>query len=411
MLQSPVISGSIKQRHEDFLVEELPLYQPTGEGEHLYLCIQKRGLPHTELLRILRQHFRVNEHAIGFAGMKDKLAVTRQMVSIHLPDGDPDSMDITDKRVQVLWSERHHNKLRRGHLVGNRFSIRIRETDPLKAPIVLEKLRILEEKGVPNYYGYQRFGYRLNTHRLGLLVVMEDWDGLMAELLGSTGSPFPERQREARECYDRGSYMESLSMWSKNEQAERVALKVLADGGSTQDAVRRISKYTVNFWVSAFQSAAFNLVLDKRLMDDRMHLVEVGDIAMRQDSRRQFLVHESIHDDPKFQQEIRDFLVSPTGPMWGRHMLEPAGRTKEEELEALRSTGGDLERLEQCPFNSRGTRRPLRIKISNIEVDSGVDEDGGYIRTAFDLPRGAYATVVLREFVEGIDPKEHDADQ
>lgn len=404
VLDGPVVSGRIKARHEDFLVEELPLYEPTGTGEHLYLWVQKRGLPHTELLRILRQHFRVHENAIGFAGMKDKLAVTRQLVSIHLPDSEPDSMDIRDKRVQVLWSTRHHNKLRRGHLAGNRFSIRIRETDPLKAPLVFERLNALAKTGVPNYYGFQRFGYRRNTHRLGFLVLHSDWEGLVAELLGATGSPFPDRQREARELVDQGKYEESLPKWSHNEHAERVALKALSEGASAEEAIRKISKYTITFWVSAFQSAVFNRVLDRRLEEKRLTRVDVGDIAMRQDSRRQFIVHEEIHADPKFEQDVREFAISATGPMWGRHMLIPLGQVHKDEVEVLHSLDCDELLLDQCPYNSRGTRRPVRIALSNIEVDSGVDEDGGYIRTAFDLPRGSYATVVLREFVAGIDP-------
>ena len=66
--------------------------------------------------------------------------------------------------------------------------------------------------------------------------------------------------------------------------------------------------------------------------------------------------------------------------------------------------GVSREQVESSPLVPRGTRRPLRIAVTNIEIDSGVDENGGYIRTAFDLPRGAYATVLLRELVEGIDP-------
>ena len=80
-----VPSGVVKERADDFLVEELPLYEPEGEGEHLYLGIQKRMMAHAELLRLLGRHFGVAESAIGAAGMKDRLAITRQTVSIHLP--------------------------------------------------------------------------------------------------------------------------------------------------------------------------------------------------------------------------------------------------------------------------------------------------------------------------------------
>ena len=404
VLGGPVISGVIKVRPEDFVVEELPLYDPVGKGEHLYLGIRKMGMPHTEMIRLLRQHFRVSEHAIGYAGMKDKVAVTTQQVSIHLPDGEPDSLDVRDKRMDVLWARRHLNKLRRGHLIGNRFSIRIRETDPLKAPQVLAQMRRLESVGVPNYYGFQRFGYRSNTHLLGYHALCEDWKSALDELIGATGTAFPERQREARELYDAGDYTGSLKFWSRNEHAEVAALRALSKGASHMEAVRRINKYTLNFWISAYQSMVFNRVLDRRLTDGMLDELNVGDVAMRHDSRRQFVVHQEIHDDASLADSVASLDISATGPIWGRHMLEPLGACREVELAALAESGATRELLEDSSLVPRGTRRPLRIKASHVEVDSGVDENGGYIRTAFDLPRGSYATVLLRELVTDLDP-------
>ena len=209
--------------------------------------------------------------------------------------------------------------------------------------------------------------------------------------------------RRAGELVDQGRYKESLPLWTRNEHAERVLLKSLASGMAAEEAVRSISKYTISFWVSALQSAIFNRVLDQRLAEKRLDKVDVGDVAMRHDSRRQFVVHEEIYRDPQFAEDVANFVVSATGPMFGRHMLSPRGKALEEEARAAEFVGCDIEALNKCPYNARGTRRPLRIAVTNIEVDSGVDEEGGYIRMAFDLPRGSYATVVMREFVDGID--------
>lgn len=404
VLGGPVVEGIIKVRAEDFLVEELPLYDPIGKGEHLYLGIRKYGMPHTELVRLLRQHFRVGESAIGFAGMKDKMAVTTQQVSIHLPDGDPSSLDIRDNRMDVLWAKRHMNKLRRGHLQGNRFSIRIRETDPLKAPVVLKQLRNIEAAGVPNYYGFQRFGYRSNTHILGYHTLREDWSAVLDELIGATGSSFPERQREPRELYDAGEYTKSLRFWSRNEHAEVAALRALIKGADPVKAVQMINKYTVNFWVSAYQSTVFNRVLDNRIDEGTLSGIQIGDVAMRHESRRQFVVHKEIFEDPELSGSVDRLEVSATGPIWGRHMLEPLDEVRELELKALAEIGGTVDLVENSSMVPRGTRRPVRIKVEHIEVDSGVDEHGAYVRTAFDLPRGSYATVLLRELVKGIDP-------
>ena len=165
-----------------------------------------------------------------------------------------------------------------------------------------------------------------------------------------------------------------------------------------------INKNTVNFWISAYQSLIFNRVLDARLAAGNLDRLDVGDVAMRHDSRRQFVVHDEIHADPTLAESVTALDISATGPIWGRHMLEPLGSCRESELSALAEVGATRELVEDSSMVPRGTRRPLRIKVSNVEVDSGVDENGGYIRTAFDLPRGSYATVLLRELVSGIDP-------
>ena len=354
------------------------------------------------MIRHLRQHFRVHDRDIGFAGMKDRSAVTRQLVSIHLPETEQYSLDFDVKGINLLWSDRHPNKLRRGHLEGNRFSIRIRDIDPLKAPQIQTRLRLLERIGVPNYYGIQRFGYRGNTHLLGEHLVNDSWEALASELLGARGSQFPKRQLKAREYFDKGNYKDSLHLWSRNEFAETTILRNLIRGDSFEKSISRISKPTLAFWISAYQSAAFNRVLDHRIENSLLDSVLMGDVAIRSESRRQFIVHQEILQTEEFQNDVKALKVSATGPMWGGHMLRPGGETLRNEAKVLDSIGFSTEAIESCKNAERGTRRPLRIPLTNIEIDSGVDNHGGYVRTAFDLPRGAYATVVLRELIEDL---------
>jgi tRNA pseudouridine13 synthase len=168
----------------------------------LYLGVQKTEVAHGELIACLRKTFGVGESAIGFAGMKDKIGITRQTVSVHVLR-DPPSVDLGHQRINVLWTARHLNKIRRGHLAGNRFSIRIRDVDPLKAPAVLRILRQLEHRGVPNYFGAQRFGYRRNNHAIGAALLSGDWDSAVTQLLGAAGERFPEYQR--RRCSTRAT--------------------------------------------------------------------------------------------------------------------------------------------------------------------------------------------------------------
>ena len=173
--------------NDEFLVEEIPLFEPSGEGEHLYLRIQKEGISHRDMVGRLVRAFEVSESAIGYAGMKDRRAVTQQTVSIHTDRSDPP--ELVDPGLQILWADRHGHKIRRGQLQGNRFAIRIREVDPLDAPKAWRTLDWLATHGLPNAYMSQRFGYRLNNHRLGAA-----WLVTWADLIGETDGGFDFRQ-------------------------------------------------------------------------------------------------------------------------------------------------------------------------------------------------------------------------
>ncbi len=392
------IDGVIKARPEDFIVDELPLYHPCGEGEHVYLCVQKSGVSHGEMLQIIARAAGVREAEIGAAGMKDKIGVTRQVVSIRTPR-DPDSIEIPDQRVQVLWADRHRNKLKRGHLAGNRFSIRIRDTNPLLAPQVHRRVQRLMAVGVPNFFGYQRFGYRRNTHLLGALLLTADHQGLLDELLGAAGSSFPEHQRRRREDYDAGEYLEARRQWSASDRAEVRALDALIDQASPEEACGVIGRTSRNFWINAFQSAVFNRVLDQRIELGLFDQLEVGDLAWKHDSRSVFRVDAEEFASGRLEPRLANFEISPSGPLWGRSMTEAEDRPQARERAALDATGVTLDDLARFTSKADGARRALRVPLRNPEIDASMDEHGASIRVAFDLPRGAYATVVLRELL------------
>lgn len=398
LIAVPAAGGVIKERPEDFLVDEIPRYEPCGEGEHVYLRVQKTNLPHNELVTHLQRHYGVRESAIGFAGMKDKLAVTQQTVSIHLP-GVEAPPPPEHPRVGVLWATRHVNKLRRGHLIGNRFAIRIRKVDPLKAPQVMRHLRSLERTGIPDYYGYQRFGYRRNNHTLGLLLLRQQWEQVLVELLGTRGSPSPSHQRARRELFDAGQHAEALGLWSRGDRAERAAVAALASGATPERAVRAISPAMLAFWVSAIQSCVFNHALDRRLDEGLLDQIIEGDVAWKHDTRRTFLAGPEEMADPEFAERVRRFELSASGPLPGPGMMRPTGRPAELEAASLAADGLTDADFAQIPYGGEGTRRPYRVHVTAIDCDSGFDEHGPYIRVAFELPRGAYATVVLRELI------------
>ena len=411
MLDRPILAGRIKLRDQDFIVDEQPLYEPKGEGEHLYLRVQKTGMTHTELVEVLKRHFGVPEEAIGAAGMKDRVAMTSQTVSVHLPGkgGDPGKAAgaLEHDQVNVVWADWHVNKLRRGHLAGNRFSIRIRDLDPLQAPAVWSAIRELESRGVPNHYGTQRFGYRRNTHRLGSLLIQEKWEELCQEILGTQGSWFPAHQRGKREAFDRGDLDAAARGWGRRDIAERKIAGALSRGASPKEAIRTVSRHMRSFWVSALHSSIFNDLLEQRLAAGTIDTCEPGDVLFRHETRKSFLVEDA---SPELRQEVKEFKVSPAGPIIGPGMPQAAGDVLKRERSAFQAVGMNEGTLDDSEFDFQGTRRPYRIKLGHAELDSGFDDHGPYIRVAFDLPRGSYATVVLREIIgdDGVEAHRRD---
>lgn len=142
---------------EDFAVDEVPLYPEMGEGEHLYLHIRKRGLSTPELVRRLCRHFGIKEREVGLAGRKDARGVTSQRLSVPARKVEGREHEVSELgEVELLGAARHKNKLRLGHLAGNRFTIRV--AGDVDVAMLEHRARMCEERGFASYFGAQRFG-------------------------------------------------------------------------------------------------------------------------------------------------------------------------------------------------------------------------------------------------------------
>ena len=152
-------SATLKLLNEDFTVTELPLQLPSGEGEHIWLDIEKNGANTAFVAQQLAEAAGVQERDVGYAGLKDRYAITRQWFSVHLPKGEtPDLTLLQHPEFKVLSQSRHLKKLRPGDLQGNRFRIVLRDVTGDRAAIEAS-LQAVASQGVPNYFGAQRFGH------------------------------------------------------------------------------------------------------------------------------------------------------------------------------------------------------------------------------------------------------------
>lgn len=163
-------SATLKLLNEDFIVTELPLQLPCGEGEHIWLDVEKNGANTAFVAQQLAEAAGVQERDVGYAGLKDRYAITRQWFSIYLPNGKgqgkgkgetPDLTQLQHPEFKVLSQSRHVKKLRPGDLQGNRFRIVLRDVTggPDAIEAVEANLKAVASQGAPNYFGAQRFGF------------------------------------------------------------------------------------------------------------------------------------------------------------------------------------------------------------------------------------------------------------
>ena len=160
----PGVGGRIKAEPADFDVEELPAYEPAGTGDHLFLWVEKTDLGAEFFIRQVARRLGIPNGEVGTAGLKDRRAVTRQWVSVPA-ECEPALDQLEGGGIRVLKVSRHTNKLKPGHLKGNRFRILVRDATDTDVEPILERIR---SDGLPNFYGPQRFGRDGETAALGM---------------------------------------------------------------------------------------------------------------------------------------------------------------------------------------------------------------------------------------------------
>jgi tRNA pseudouridine13 synthase len=337
----PSIGGRIKATPDDFDVEEIAAYEPSGEGEFLYLWIEKRGMGAEYFTRQIAHRLGIAAGEVGTAGLKDRHAVTRQWVSV--PAGvEPNLPHLAGDDLRVLRVSRHSNKLRAGHLHGNRFRILIRDVaTAIDVPaVVAAVVARLRQNGLANFYGPQRFGHDGETLQLGLALLLDQ--------------PVPPG-RDGRQPNLRNPFLRKLAL-------------------------------------SAVQSGLFNLYLAGRLTDGLLQQVLLGDVMAKWPFGGMFTAEDMAAEQARFDR--REIVTA--GPLFGRKTF-PARHDAAGREEAILTDAG-LQRSSFARFGKllQGTRRHNLIYLDDL---AATVEPAG-VRLTFTLPAGSYATVLLRELMK-----------
>ena len=404
----PGIGGRIKDHPADFIVEEIPLYPAGGVGEHCYILIEKSGATTLEIKNSLARALGVKAMDIGYAGLKDARAVTRQRFSIFgLPSDRLRGLELPNARIIEIT--RHRNKIKIGHLAGNRFIIKIRHddwvahggsvTDSLHR--AEEILRRLINSGVPNFFGPQRFGMRGDNHLLGLVLLRGDAKEFMDRWLGD---PDPERDHgsvlQARRHYMKKHFDLALAHWPGHLREERRALSILVKKPDHYEkALHAVDATLKRLLISALQAHLFNQTLEKRL--GRLGQILPGDLAWIHENGAVFLVGPTEADAQTEQPRADAKEISPSGPMFGYRMTEPQGEPAAMEASVLSEHGLNPEafRLPRSE-KAKGSRRAMRFFPKEPDLGAGTDERGPFIQVGFSLPPGSFATVLLAEIMK-----------
>jgi tRNA pseudouridine13 synthase len=315
-----------KKVPEDFVVEEVLGWEPSGEGEHCLVWVEKRGLDSNMVTTRLAEALGIRRRLISHCGLKDRQAVTRQWFSIHLPgQPSPEAAAMESEGLKVWRVTRNGRKLRRGVHLGNRFTIRLRAPDFGKEAVARRWAKI-EEQGVPNFFGVQRFG------------------------------------REGRNV--------------------EKALAMFAGEFVTRDRLLR------GLLLSAVRSFLFNQVVGERMVCGGWSEPMDGEVYGFSNNRSLILPENCRGDE---RQRVAGGELELTAPLWGEGKLLSGGPVAALEREVVGRFPKLVEGLEAVGL--RQERRVMRVRPTN----GGVRWEDGDLILRFDLPKGTYATGVLRE--------------
>lgn len=408
---SPGIGGRLRVAPADFVVEELPKppAKAQGAGKYTIVTLRATNWETNKLVREMGKRLGVSRRAIFFTGTKDKRAVKTQQMAIGAPEDRVRAMQIAG--VEVLATFRADRAPKLGDLIGNRFEIVARECDAkgdaLAARCEAVEGELAQAGGVPNFFGVQRFGsLRPVTHVVGERIVRGDLEGAVMAYVGFPQPAEPVEAFEARKrIQDERDFVKALTYYPQQLTFERVLVDHLASRpGDFAGALRRLPLNLVTMFVYAYQSLVFNRIVSERLAaSENLREVWVGDIVVPFDADgvpdHDTLIPVREQNLAKCERQASKGRAAPSGLVVGLEAPSAGGRMGEieEEVFAREQLDRRAFAIPQMPeLASFGQRRALVVGAD----DYARSVDGDAARFAFRLPKGSYATCLLREMMK-----------
>jgi tRNA pseudouridine13 synthase len=416
------IGGTIKSIPADFVVREVTNRTEGAEGKYLIAELTKENWETHSVVQELSRRLRVSRNRIGFAGTKDKFALTMQKISLwDIAEAELERVRITDVSLKVLG--RSNKAVALGDLHGNEFSIVIRnlvgDTEAIQGRLETITAELAARGGIPNFFGVQRFGtQRPITHTVGRYLIQGDVKGAVLAYLRDIFPEESEEIQEARQLCQAGEYKACLKQMPVFLRYERAMLNELVRGGEeTPDDARFRAALAVlprnlqKMFVHAYQAYLFNLMVSRRLERGLpFNEALVGDVVCYHDERglpdpaRVERVTEAKVE--AINRLIRHGRAFVTAPLIGSATEFAEGAEGELEREVLQAEAVRVRdfQLDNLPdLSSKGNRRPILVPVAVTLGELVGDErnPGRWnVRLEFFLPKGSYATVVLREYTK-----------
>jgi tRNA pseudouridine13 synthase len=410
------IGGVLRQEPEDFIVNEITNREEGDSGKNLILELTKTNWDMHHLVRDMSRKLGISQKRIGFAGTKDKRAKTTQKISIYdISEEDIENFYLKDVELKVIG--RSSRSIGLGDLYGNEFVITVRdigmEPDELKKTLEATTKEIAEYGGVPNFFGVQRFGaVRPVTHLVGEQLLRGDSE--KAALIYIARS-FPDEMDDVREVrdfvWDTKDFAEGLKTYPLRLRYERAMMHYLVENpGDYAGSFSVLSPNIRKMFIHAYQSYVFNRIICKRIEKGlSLNLASSGDIlcfrnkeGLPDTSKMQASTDENVDGMNNLLKRGRAFV---TAPLIGYESGFASGIPGELEKEAFEETEMSLEafRMKQIPdLASKGLRREilLHCKPEFVTSEDELNPGKSKVTLSFSLPKGSYATTVLREYMK-----------